>query len=433
VDNGYGTITIQYNTTAGYPANGWVNAGDPITLLGDPRDKAAILSIVDNGAAGTITITMNDDNDPHRSFEFAKASGAVRIELVGFGDKVTIAEGQTARIRFVVNPSDAWVPLDKWELNQTGTRTGYINEPTGFALVDVAPASSDPDKKGEYVATIRCLAHNPAITDYAMALVLDTGTDDAPSLVSSPTFVLGTAAAAQLPVAFGGEDDGIRWALWEDGALTIHGTGDMPDYSYSGTPWNSHRQTIKTVVVGAGVKSIGSNAFYGCAALTEVDILDDVTAIGENAFFNCAALTNISIPDGTTAIGGYAFYGCVALTDVAIPDGVATIAPSTFYGCAALTNVTLGEGVTTIGARAFARCNALTNVTCLASRPPSLGGYNFNTNTADVLHVPAGSLAAYEGSAWNGVFSSIEALLTHRPANRSSASSSASAFDLTYP
>jgi outer membrane murein-binding lipoprotein Lpp len=238
VDNGNDTVTIQYNVTANHPDDSWVNAGEgsTITLDSNPRDRAAILSIVDNAPLGTVTITMNDgDPDaepavPNTEYTFAKASGAARFELVGFNERIEILTGETARIRFVVNPSDAFVPtgtgaaLDgKWQLNQTGTRASYVTEPTDFALVSVAKdVGGDGELTGQYVATIECLARNPDITDYAMALVLNTGTEAKPSLVSSPTFVLGTREPVQItPGAIAG--------------ITFPATGAAPDMDIPAT------------------------------------------------------------------------------------------------------------------------------------------------------------------------------------------------------
>jgi hypothetical protein len=373
VDNGNGTITIQYNATAGYPAGGWTAAGDPISLGGNPRDKEAIFSIVEDDATGTITITLNDSDTPAERtvFEFAKASGAVRMEIVGFNDRTVIAEGRTAEIRFRVNPSDAWVPTGEGEaiagkrqLDQTGTHAGYVNAPTDFELASVATASPDPTKDGEYIATIKCVTHNPSIIDYAMALVLNTGTDEKPSLVSSPTFVLG----AEAPVAWGQAGDDIRWAFWADGTLIFDGTGEMWDFGNDGgSPWYEHRSSIETVVIPDGVTTIGDNAFDRCGNLTEITIPESVTSIGGRAFHYCTALTEIAIPDNVETIGHGAFYRCWNLKEITIGDGVKTIGSQAFAFCWALTDVTIGDGVETIEREAFYSCTALTEITLPAS------------------------------------------------------------------
>jgi hypothetical protein len=393
VDNGNGTITIEYNSTAGYPASGWIAAGDPITIGGNPRDKEAIFSIVEYEATGTITITLNDSDVPadRTVFEFAKASGAVRFELVGFNDRTVIADGVTAQIRFVVNPSDAWVPTGdmtgadaKWALNQTGTRASYVTAPTDFALVGIA---KDGEKTGQYVATIKCLAHNPTIRDYAMSLVLNTGTAEKPSLVSSPTFVLGTEAA---PLASGQAGDNVWWTLSADGTLTFTGTGDMWDFVSEGSPWYEHRASIETAVIPNGVTSIGDYAFKGCYNLTDVTIPDSVTSIGAAAFSDCSKLTEIVIPDGVETIERSTFYRCYALKEVTIPGSVKTIENDAFRYCwEGLTEVTIPDGVETIGDRAFYVCSKLASVTIPAS-VTTIGSNAFEGCAITEITIPDG-------------------------------------------
>ncbi|MDR2969933.1 MAG: leucine-rich repeat domain-containing protein [Tannerellaceae bacterium] len=95
-------------------------------------------------------------------------------------------------------------------------------------------------------------------------------------------------------------------------------------------------------------------------------------------------------------------------TVLLVGGGVTSIGNRAFSYCDALTEIAIPASVTSIDYYAFERCDALASVTCLAPTPPTLlGSDNFNANTADVLHVPAGSLAAYQGSAWKAAFSSI--------------------------
>ena len=82
--------------------------------------------------------------------------------------------------------------------------------------------------------------------------------------------------------------ENVRWVLTgesSDYTLTISGTGAMADYaSSSDQPWKDYRSSIKTVVVGDGVTSIGSGAFNGCGSLTSITIPASVTSIGDGAF-----------------------------------------------------------------------------------------------------------------------------------------------------
>ena len=145
--------------------------------------------------------------------------------------------------------------------------------------------------------------------------------------------------------------------------LSITGAGDMPDFAiFMNQPWGAFREQIETVTIGAGVTSVGKNAFLGCTALTAVTLPSSVTTIGAFAFVSCKALTGITIPSGVKTIKESVFFGCTALTGVTLPDGLQTIGASAFLGCS-LTNVTLPNSVTTMGESAFSSCTALTNVT----------------------------------------------------------------------
>lgn len=75
----------------------------------------------------------------------------------------------------------------------------------------------------------------------------------------------------------------LKWHLTDDGVLTISGKGGMYGYSNRG-PWGS---SIKRVIIGDGVTTIGGSAFSGCSSLTSVTIPNSVTTIGDNAFKHC--------------------------------------------------------------------------------------------------------------------------------------------------
>ena len=160
--------------------------------------------------------------------------------------------------------------------------------------------------------------------------------------------------------------DNLTWTL-EDGVLTISGTGKMKGYYPSNNdttaPWGEYCSSIKSVVIGDGVTSIGYGAFYNCSNLTSVTIPDSVSSIGNSAFRGCSSLTSVTIPDSVTSIGLWAFENCSSLTSVTIPDSVTSIGNSAFYGCSSLTSVTIGNSVRSIGVRVFYNCSSLTSVT----------------------------------------------------------------------
>ncbi len=156
--------------------------------------------------------------------------------------------------------------------------------------------------------------------------------------------------------------DNLSFELDADNVLTISGTGDMRDNNKdlqpgSKAPWGV---VPKSVTIGEGVTSIGSNAFYRCANMTSVTIPDSVTRIGSGAFCNCTGLTSVAIPNGVTSIGDNAFEGCTGLTSMTIPNSVTGIGHSAFSYCSGLKSVTIPLSVTRIGVMVFEGCPDLT-------------------------------------------------------------------------
>ena len=73
------------------------------------------------------------------------------------------------------------------------------------------------------------------------------------------------------------------------------------------------------------LSSIGSFAFSGCSALSEVKLPDTLYGIDGGAFYNCKALTEITLPENLNYIGQYAFMD-TGLKSIEIPESVESIA-----------------------------------------------------------------------------------------------------------
>ncbi len=146
--------------------------------------------------------------------------------------------------------------------------------------------------------------------------------------------------------------DNLTWT-YEDGTLTISGTGTMASYDSDDAPWySSYKSSITTVVIKDGVTSIGNYAFFYCTNLTSITIPDSVTSIGKGAFWCCTSLTSVTIPNGVISIGSWAFYTCSSLTSIIISGSVTFIGDCAFDYCSKLTtahylgsedNVTIGS------------------------------------------------------------------------------------------
>ena len=156
------------------------------------------------------------------------------------------------------------------------------------------------------------------------------------------------------PTNEGGEAS-VTWTLDDTGTLTISGTGDMDDYTFT-VPWGTG---IRTVVINRGVTRIGRGAFYNCDSLTSITIPDSVKSIGNSALSCCDSLTSITLPDSVTSIGVGAFHESDSLRNVTLSNGITTINNNTFKYCSHLESIIIPDGVTSIGEDAFKECESL--------------------------------------------------------------------------
>lgn len=206
-------------------------------------------------------------------------------------------------------------------------------------------------------------------------------------------------AALSEALGSGSIGDGLSWSLSRSGALTISGSGKMPDFSSvaNAAPWDKQKDKIQSVVIESGVQSISGGAFSGCTALEKVSISETVTQIDLNAFGGCTSLAafevaegnkaflsvggvlfsadkellrcpvgksaDCTVPSGTVAIAGGAFKDCAKLESLVIPDSVTAIGKSAFENCAALKRITLPKSITKLEALTFSGCASLAEIT----------------------------------------------------------------------
>lgn len=205
-------------------------------------------------------------------------------------------------------------------------------------------------------------------------------------------------AALSEALGSGSIDGGLSWSLSRSGALTISGSGKMPDFSSvaNAAPWDKQKDKIQSVVIESGVQSISGGAFSGCTALEKLSISETVTQIAPNAFGGCTSLAafevadgnkaflsvggvlfsadkellrcpvgksaDCTVPSGTVAIAGGAFKDCSKLESLVIPDSVISIGESAFENCAALKRITLPKSITKLEALTFSGCAALAEI-----------------------------------------------------------------------
>ena len=104
---------------------------------------------------------------------------------------------------------------------------------------------------------------------------------------------------------------------------------------------------------------IGEYAFSYCKALKGIELPEYVTTVGRGAFYRCTALEYARFSD-MAFVGSYAFAGCTALTEV---TSVSTVSEGVFSYCEALKDFPVTDKVTEISEDAFEHCNSFTDIT----------------------------------------------------------------------
>jgi hypothetical protein len=108
------------------------------------------------------------------------------------------------------------------------------------------------------------------------------------------------------------------------------------------------------------LKSIDSQAFYGCSSLTEIVLPQGLTTLNDSVFGFCESLSRIDL-GGVTVIGANAFQRCSSLYALEIGKNVTTIGESAFRGCSSLTELKVDKNVVEIGYCAFEETAWLAN------------------------------------------------------------------------
>ncbi|MBE6284981.1 MAG: hypothetical protein E7093_00845 [Bacteroidales bacterium] len=109
-----------------------------------------------------------------------------------------------------------------------------------------------------------------------------------------------------------------------------------PTVEVSGYSQGNSVDIPETVVyegVEYSVTRIGTRAFSGCSALTQITIPGSVKSIGESAFRG-SSITSITIPEGVVEIASATFENCTGLTSISIPNSVTSVSYSSFSNTA---------------------------------------------------------------------------------------------------
>ena len=241
--------------------------------------------------------------------------------------------------------------------------------------------------------------------------------------VTSVNYKVFAGCDALEKVVFHCKEIGSNWfGSWSDNYYERNYNIYDGFYQYYFKPKSN--MSLKEIVIGEEVTTIGMYAFNCCVGLTSVTIPNNVTNVGRGAFpycskaiFHCkkigsrwfdgidleinfntdngydydwgdwvpnTSLNEVVIGDEVTTVGENAFAACHNLTSVTIGDNVTSIRENAFAACYNLTSVTIGDNVTSIGNMAFSNC-PLDSVT-IPKNVTSVGRGAFSNCTKAIFH-----------------------------------------------
>ena len=176
---------------------------------------------------------------------------------------------------------------------------------------------------------------------------------------------------------------------------------NVQDFQSTGGRPFSNCKNLTEFVFGDEVEHIPAYLCYKLTTLKNLVIGNSVTSIGEWAFHRCTSLTEVTIPNSVTTIGGLAFYSCTGLQKVTIGNSVKSIGDKAFYFCNGLTEVSIPNSVTSIGSGTFEDCTGLKTVT-IGNSVKSIGSWAFSSCTSlTAITIPNSVTSIESGTFYN--------------------------------
>lgn len=149
---------------------------DSIVTPYNSNPSNIIQSIVEDSFNNTIAITM-ENGEVFTFYQMVIYPSSIIL----LNNTLTLAFGEEATIEFIVNPSNAALSAENFQLNlvksETKAEVSYVTVPEGYSIESVVNAK-DKDgntKRGQYVMTIK---DNGTILDYSDCITIVIATKD---------------------------------------------------------------------------------------------------------------------------------------------------------------------------------------------------------------------------------------------------------------
>lgn len=261
------------------------------------------------------------------------------------------------------------LPAAAESLEPEAETTAFVTEPPAEPTEEVTvEITEEPTEE----VTEETTEETSEATEVTEAVTEETGATETLLLEDEASEI--EAYAGVSVVLSGSCGDNVAFALTSDGVMTISGSGEMNGYvtknNKTTAPWSDYISKITQVVIKGNVENIGTCAFAGCSAITDLNLdnAEKLRTIGQSSFEDCAALKKLALPETIISIGTDAFYHCTALTSVVMDSNPSNnseceIRARAFAGCTSLKEVVFADNVTVISNFAFQRCTSLKSIT----------------------------------------------------------------------
>ena len=161
-------------------------------------------------------------------------------------------------------------------------------------------------------------------------------------------------------------------------------------------PYAFQRAALTSVNIPDNVETIDRTAFGGAKYMQEVHLPDSLTSLGEGAFEYCKSLHSVKIPAKIKEIPGYALRYCNSLQSVELHDSITSIGYEAF-GYSDLREITLPKSTTRVGDYAFRENTNLSKIT-LNEGLINIGDCAFQNTAIDTLNCPSTLRSISEGA-----------------------------------
>ena len=229
--------------------------------------------------------------------------------------------------------------------------------PVSAAAIEPAWSKADMKKAGMKKETILLQpmekpAEVPAAAEIAAETIpAETAEYTAPQLNAENAAKTGEPLSGQC-----GEN--ATW-VFEDGVLTVSGTGLVENSSYyDQIPGDLE---IRELIVESGIEAFCNEFCYGWPYLEKATLPETMVFLYGYCFAKCPRLKEVNLPSTLKNID----IGCFSesgIEEIVLPEGVEFIGASAFECCPELTNVVLPDSVDDMGARCFIQCSKLRTV-----------------------------------------------------------------------